>query len=54
MADNKSIYFGGGNRGLATILDSGETERTRQRLSVDEQRKVAQQVADKERRDKHA
>jgi len=54
MADNKGIYFGGGNRGLATILDSGETERTRQRLSMDEQRKVAQQVADKERRDKQA
>jgi len=54
MADSKGIYFGGGNRGLATILDSGETERTRQRLSVDEQRKVAQQVADKERRDKQA
>jgi len=54
MADNKGIYFGGGNRGLATILDSGETERTRARLSMDEQRKVAQQVADKERRDKQA
>ncbi len=54
MADSKGIYFGGGNRGLATILDSGETERTRQRLSMDEQRKVAQQVADKERRDKQA
>jgi hypothetical protein len=54
MADNKGIYFGGGNRGLATILDSGETERTRQRLSMDEQRKIAQQVADKERRDKQA
>jgi len=39
---------------LATILDSGETERTRARLSMDEQRKVAQQVADKERRDKQA
>jgi len=54
MADSKGIYFGGGNRGLATILDSGETERTRARLSMDEQRKVAQQVADKERRDKQA
>lgn len=39
---------------MATILDSGETERTRARLSMDEQRKVAQQVADKERRDKQA
>ncbi len=54
MADNKGIYFGGGNRGLATILDSGDTERTMQRLSMDEQRKVAQQVADKDRRDKQA
>lgn len=54
MADSKGIYFGGGNRGLATILDSGDTERTRQRLSVDQQRKVAAEVKAKEDRNKLA
>jgi len=52
MADNKGIYFGGGNRGLATILDSGETERTRQRLSVEQQRKVQEEVLAKDKKNK--
>jgi len=52
MADNKGIYFGGGNRGLATILDSGDTERTRQRLSVEQQRKVQEEVLAKDKKNK--
>jgi len=54
MTDSKGIYFGGGNRGLATILDSGETERTRQRLSVEQQQKIAAEVKAKEDRNKLA
>ena len=39
---------------MATILDSGETERTRQRLSVEQQQKIAAEVKAKEDRNKLA
>ena len=54
MADNKGLFFNPQITGLATILSSDDTERTRQRLSMDEQRKVAAQVKAKEDRDKRA
>lgn len=54
MADPKGIYFGGGNSGLATILNSNQTAQTQQRLDAQAQRKIAEQVRAKEEKDKRA
>ena len=54
MADPKGIYFGGGNSGLATVLNSNQTAQTQQRLDAQAQRKIAAQVKAKEEKDKRA
>lgn len=51
-SDPKGLVFNGAGSGLATILDSGETERTRQRLSVEQQRKVQEEVLAKDKKNK--
>lgn len=53
-SDPKGLVFGNGSLGLATILNSDQTERTRQRLSVEQQQKIAAEVKAKEDRNKLA
>lgn len=52
--DAKGVYFGGGNMGLATVLNSNQTAQTQQRLDKQAQRKIAEQVKAKEEKDKQA
>ncbi len=53
MAEPKGIYFGGGNRGLASILDSNADEIGRY-VGTERQRKLQDEVRAKQEQDKRA